>query len=137
MVSLFSLLVFFNSSHRYKRACNQYYSIFSFRNGLVWIPTTVILIFYALYLVECLHCTIHRDLINIVTPENAQRLLHRWINAKPIIRWRAICYHYGRNIRQRYAGSSKSCQSQLWAQTEYDSQRTAFVWIVEMEKMQR
>lgn len=94
-------------------AVNKLYEIIFYlsRNGLVWIPSTVTLLFYALYLVECLHCTIHRDLINIVTPDTAGRLLHRWIKAKPIIRWRAICYHYGRNIRQRYAGNGMHTQT--------------------------
>jgi len=74
---------------------------------MVWIPATITLLFYMFYIIECMHCSILKDITNFISASDASRLMRGWARARPYIRWRAIGYHYGRSVRHMYTGAGR------------------------------
>ena len=68
--------------------------------GYVYIPVAFVLMLYLVYLVECWHCTVREELSATVHVANVLETVTAMREARPIVWWKATCYHYVRRKRQ-------------------------------------
>lgn len=66
----------------------------------VYIPIAFVLMVYIVYLVECWNCRLRARLSHSVSADAVYAQIGAMTQAKPVVWWRAVCYHYVRCARQ-------------------------------------
>ncbi|CAL1280964.1 unnamed protein product [Larinioides sclopetarius] len=84
--------------------------------GYIYIPVAFMVMLYLVYLVECWHSSTRLELTYKVDANDIHQYIERMKEAKAIIWWKAISYHYIRRTRQvtRYRNGDAYTTSQQY-----------------------
>ncbi|NWU36385.1 T151B protein, partial [Hylia prasina] len=85
-------------------------------DGYVYIPLAFLSMLYVVYLVECWHCHIKRELQYKADVDSVYECINRMQQATPCIWWKAISYHFVRRTRQvtRYRNGDAYTTTQVY-----------------------
>uniref|UniRef100_U3J6X6 Transmembrane protein 151B n=1 Tax=Anas platyrhynchos platyrhynchos TaxID=8840 RepID=U3J6X6_ANAPP len=85
-------------------------------DGYVYIPLAFLSMLYVVYLVECWHCHVKRELQYKADVDSVYECINRMQQATPCIWWKAISYHFVRRTRQvtRYRNGDAYTTTQVY-----------------------
>ncbi|XP_012723241.2 transmembrane protein 151B [Fundulus heteroclitus] len=85
-------------------------------DGYVYAPLALLLLLYALYLVECWHCLARSEVQAKADVHSVYERVLRMQQAQPCIWWKAISYHFVRRTRQvtRYRNGDAYTSTQVY-----------------------
>lgn len=84
--------------------------------GYIYIPLSLLLTLYVVYLMECWNCHIHSKLQYTANIDSVYERVLRMRQANPCVWWKAISYHFVRRTRQvtRYRNGDAYTTTQVY-----------------------